>query len=403
MRLGAVAALGLIVVLGASACAGHREPLSIRASPVSATFDVPFTVRVRGLPGGARARIRFSGRTRDGRAVRYQVTVRADKRGQASLPDYYLYTHLDPAAGWPARLTITASSGHDEASTHAERTFGLASKVLITDERPHEVGFFGEWTRPPHARHHTAILLFGGSEGGLSQAPLATALAAHGYPVLELAYFAEPGLPQSLTRIPLEYFERALRWLARQPATDPGRIVTFGSSRGGEASLIIASTFPRLVHAAVGYVPSSYVVPSPADPTEPAWTFHGEPVHGQRTATSPGAYGWIRVERIDGPVFVVGGDADALWPSGFSVRDIRARMLAHNRYDITALDYPRAGHEVGRALPRQIELSPVGYGQVQSRYGVLDLGGSPHADEAALEDSWPKLLAFLGRIAHRGR
>jgi dienelactone hydrolase len=202
-----------------------------------------------------------------------------------------------------------------------------------------------------------------------------------------LAYFAEPGLPGSLARIPMEYFERALRWLARQPAADPNRIVSFGVSRGGEASLLIASMFPDLVHAAVGYVPSDTIVPSPFDASTPAWTYHGK---------APG--GLIRVERINGPVFIVGGDADALWPSGPSVRNMKRRMLRHGRHDITALDYPKAGHGIGSVLPRMVEISPLGYGVVQTRYGQLILGGSPRADEAALEDSWPKLLAFMSRV-----
>lgn len=43
-------------------------------------------------------------------------------------------------------------------------------------------------------------------------------------------------------------------------------------------------------------------------------------------------------------------------------------------------------------------MSSAGYGYVQSRYGLLNLGGSPQADEAALEDSWPKLLRFLQHV-----
>lgn len=35
---------------------------------------------------------------------------------------------------------------------------------------------------------------------------------------------------------------------------------------------------------------------------------------------------------------------------------------------------------------------------VSTRYGNLDFGGSPSADEAAREDSWPKLLRFLDGV-----
>lgn len=394
--------VALAAVLAVAACGGRRSHLSIEVSPASATFDVPFTVHVRGVPAHAQARIRFSGRTHDGRTAQYRVARRADAQGRVALADFYLYPHLDPTGQWPTRLTITASSGSARASTHAERRFDVAAKLSSTDERPAKVGFYGEWITPSRADHHTAILLFGGSEGGLTQQTLARVLAAHGYPVLELAYFSEPGLPPALTRVPLEYFERALRWLAKQPEADPSRIVTFGASRGGEASLLIASMFPRLVGAAVGYVPSATIIPSPSDDSSPAWTYHGKPVYGDRKRfrafLTREDYGWIRVEHIRGPVFVVGGDADNLWPSGYSVQQIEKRMHAHGRRDITALFYPEAGHEIGQAFPRQVAVSRVGYGYVPSRYGTLNLGGSPHADEAALEDSWPKLLTFLGRL-----
>jgi dienelactone hydrolase len=396
MRLLAGAALAVVVVVAAASCGGNGSRLSIRVSPISATFDVPFTVDVSGVPAGKPARIIFAGRSRDGHVVRCQAIARADARGDVSLGNFFAYAHMDPAVGWPTRLTITVSSGDSRAATHATRSIRVRADVLTTDERPQNVGFYGEWIRPVRTRRHTAILLFGGSEGGLSQGQLATTLAGHGYPVLELAYFAEPGLPQSLQNIPLEYFDRALRWLARQPEVDPNKIVSFGTSRGGEASLIVASTFPELVHAAVGYVPSAIVVPSPYNGSTPAWTYHGRPVRGDTSKLVP--TGWIRVEQINGPIFVVGGDDDGLWPSGYSVRNIKRRMLAHHRHDIAALDYPKAGHEIGQAIPRQVDVAPLNYGVIDSRYGQLYLGGSPHADEAALEDSWPKLLAFLSRV-----
>jgi hypothetical protein len=58
------------------------------------------------------------------------------------------------------------------------------------------------------------------------------------------------------------------------------------------------------------------------------------------------------------------------------------------------LTYPQAGHAVGRAVP-----SPELTTNVQSpRYGLVQLGGTPEADEAGRKDSWPRLLRFLARI-----
>ena len=49
---------------------------------------------------------------------------------------------------------------------------------------------------------------------------------------------------------------------ARLAGYDPGRIVSIGISRGGEAAVLVASTYPRLVRHAVEIVGSGTVGPS---------------------------------------------------------------------------------------------------------------------------------------------
>lgn len=361
--------------------------------PRNATFDVPFTIDASGLPRDQTAEVDVAGTASGGIVWQGGVTARTDRQGRIDLRDEYLYPHMHTAggqlSGWPRHLTITVRAGRASASTTASRSPLAVSNLTVTDERPQSVGFYGEWITPRGVRHHTAILMFGGSEGGMNNGTLAETLAAHGYPVLQIAYFAEPGLPTALRRIPLEYFERALIWLARQPQVDPQRVVTWGWSRGGEASLLLASTFPQLVDAAVGYVPSAFVFDAPADRNVPAWTLHGRPLAPLTV---------IPVWKSRGPLFVVGGDDDGLWPSGAYVAQIAKEMHDHGRHDVTALAYPGAGHMLFLAVPPQTEQSPVGYGEMMTNYGLLDLGGSPHADEVALERSWPQALRFLASI-----
>jgi hypothetical protein len=69
------------------------------------------------------------------------------------------------------------------------------------------------------------------------------------------------------------------------------------------------------------------------------------------------------------------------------------RLRNASRRDFTVPDYARAGHGVGLTVPNVPSST-----HVPSRYGVLDLGGTPAADEAAREDSWPRLLRFLARL-----
>src|SRR5206468_319668 len=110
-------------------------------------------------------------------------------------------------------------------------------------------------------REKRALVLVGGSEGGLSAyvSAIAVHLAAHGYPVLALAYFGSPGLPATLARIPLEYFARGLHWLGERPEVDAHRIDAFGISRGSEAAQLVAIHWPSVVHGVVLGVPSDTV------------------------------------------------------------------------------------------------------------------------------------------------
>lgn len=110
-------------------------------------------------------------------------------------------------------------------------------------------------------RSRKVIIMLGGSEGGrMWSRPkrLLEALVGRGYGVLSLAYFKEPGLPESLEEIPLEYFERAFAWLARQPQIVPECYGLIGGSKGAEAALLLASRYEQ-VKIVITLTPSSVV------------------------------------------------------------------------------------------------------------------------------------------------
>ena len=98
-------------------------------------------------------------------------------------------------------------------------------------------GVYGVLYRPKDTTTRMpALLVFGGSEGGLSY-PVqvkAALLAAHGYPTLALAYFDAPGLPKDLAAIPLEYFRKARsRSSGPSPASTP--IICWSPAHPGAA------------------------------------------------------------------------------------------------------------------------------------------------------------------------
>jgi len=383
-----VAGAALVVALG-----GQAHQIRLTVTPESARLDEPFRLRVTGMAPGGIVTIAAAGRSHFANEWKVVLTAHSDSRGDVDLRDRYLLALLRPPGKpvpgdylpWTETLSVVARAGSSSATARAHR-FLVAPGVRVIRERSTSVGFTGEWLVPRGVHQHPAILLLGGSEGGVPDYPPAYMLAARGYPVLALAYFRAPGLPRTLQRIPLEYFRRALDWLRVRPQVDPRRLTTFGISRGGELSLILASTFRDLVHGAVSYVGADVAVSSPTDPQQPAWTFRGKPLGIS-----------IPVAQIDGPVFAAGGGDDALWPSGLYARSLAKELQGHDRRDVI-LVYPRAGHLVGLAVPNQPELSTTA---ISPLYGPEEFGGSPRADEAAREDSWPRLLRFLASADRR--
>jgi dienelactone hydrolase len=231
-----------------------------------------------------------------------------------------------------------------------------------------------------------ALLVLGGADGGFSLGGpsttlLAALLAAHGYPALALAYFNAPGLPPTLTGIPLEYFATALRWLRRQPHVDPGRVLTLGISRGSEAALLAGVNYPSLVGGVIASVPDSLVVGGLS------WTLHGRPLPGGFPA------GVIPVERIKSPIFLACGGADRINASCQQAQAIMGRLAAHHdAYRHVLYPYPAAGHGVGTLVPYEPVADTTTDQQITQQ---LLAGTSPGGNPAAQADLWPRILHFL--------
>lgn len=208
---------------------------------------------------------------------------------------------------WPGRLRLTAEvAGAPVARVDVARGPTIAT-VASVDLRAG--GLVGRLFRPVGASPVPAVLVLGGSEGGLSPFILrqAALLASHGYAALALAYFGLDGLPPALANVPLEYFDRAAGLLGDRPDVAGDRLAVLGVSRGGEVALLLAATFPRF-RAAVSVAGSGLVVRSP-DGATPAWTLRGQPLP---FAVGNEPAGWdaaaIPVERIDGPVLLLSGE-----------------------------------------------------------------------------------------------
>ena len=307
------------------------------------------------------------------------------------------YSKSEPAYFWdgnePLAFQFEATSGTKTASVSVHRSLGAS--VTETSEALAKQGFVGKYWAPMvmSRKKHPAVLLFGGSEGGLVGALLPATLAAHGYPTLDVAYFKEPGLPQSLADIPLEYFVKALRWLASRPGVDGHRLWVVGGSRGSEAALLLGVHYPGLVHGVAALVPSDVAICSYPGCAGPAWTFQGNAVPYTRQFDDPhptdDPAAVIPVARIKGPVFLDCGGDDHVWSSCPYAHAIMAELgAAHDPYPHTLIVSQGGGH--GSAL--EVPYEP---GTAEAEWGTSLAGGTAVANDLAWATQWPRFMDFL--------
>lgn len=282
-------------------------------------------------------------------------------------------------------------------------------------------GLIGRLFLPPGPGPHPAMITFGGSEGGSQVGAMnAMTLANHGYAALGLAYFGEPGVPKDLKEIPLEYFERAIQYLQKRPEIDGDRIGVMGASRGGELALLLGATFPQ-IKAVVGQVAGPILFGANVDenPLPSAWTFRGRPlpaitemgalvpftlpdgrtVYRNRPAFDEAlknkdavARAFTPIERTNGPILMLAGEDDQVWPSCELAKMAMQRLKdKEHKYHDKMICYPQAGHGVA-SIPNLPVSTTIFHPQMKI---WVDLGGTPEKNAGAIRDSWNQIFRFL--------
>ncbi len=211
------------------------------------------------------------------------------------------------------------------------------------------------------------IMILGGSEGGdfVTKSAVirisANELVRKGYAVLSLSYFDQESpskpIPASLTRVPLEYFELAFNWVQTQDDLKKNTIAVYGTSRGGELALLLASKF-EFVELVVAGVPSAYAWSSydryrteeaylnllETDPCQSSWTWGGKDVANICLKYSDNYSPWykvienedlvepfmIPVENSSAAILLTSARYDTVWPSYEMSNQIMSRLESSN-------------------------------------------------------------------------
>jgi len=409
----------------------------ITAPPGPVLVDDPRGVVISGCEPGSQvavwARVEIDNATRHATATfRASQDGTIDTSRDASLAG--TYTGVDPFGLWwsgehagpstsripsPVSAAMRVKTGGRTARAAIERQW-LAPGATVTEVR--EPGVWGLFARPAGRGPFPAVIAFAGSSGGLGAAAAwAPMLASHGIAALAIAYFGIPGLPEALVRIDIEVVGRAATWLLRQPGVAHAPVGVIGMSRGSELALLAGALLqpigPVVVFAPSGVCWAGLGPHGPAD--APAWRFGGDDVPCAGVypgglplpAATPGAPIALRpyyeafladqaviraaeipVEQVKGPILMVSGEADAMWPAT-EMAQLAQRRAAERGFphQLTHLRYPDAGHLCG-GVPGTPVATQIRHPLTRQTYS---LGGTPAANAHARADSWPRVLQIL--------
>lgn len=293
-----------------------------------------------------------------------------------------------------------------------------STEIMVGDELP-----YAYFATPKGEGPFAVVILLGGSEGGdMGSRGSAPRFLEQGYAILGLPYYSPgylpperqlPDLPEAFDSIPLEKLAIARDWLRARDDVRADAIGLYGVSKGAEFVLAGASRIDGFA-AVVAIVPSDVIWEGWGPKAQPgevsSFSWAGEPLPfvpylgmeeefrkyaipgatvrlrtpqdaGRRAYPDKVPAARIRVEEIDEPVLVAGGDADDTWNSGAMAQNISERRAEAGGLETVALIFPGAGHALsGTGIQRT---------EATFRYDEATL--------AAQQQIWPATLAFLAQ------
>lgn len=259
------------------------------------------------------------------------------------------------------------------------------------------------------------LIVVGGGEGIF---PMTRVIAEYfcqqGMTALALAYWIEPGLPDSIVEVPLEFVRDAARALAAEGCEQVG---IWGISKGGELALSAGAAFPGEISCVVAASPIDVVCQgihrgAAGIAQGSSWSLGGRALPYLHTDFSKARIvrdmlttgslnlrscytmlegdgvpeeARIRVENIAGPVLLLSASQDTMWPAEQACkRMMRVLDAAGHPYEHLHFNYPTVSHYV---LP--LDLNSARMYATERRH--------PEQCSAERAESTRELLEFLRR------
>ncbi len=308
----------------------------------------------------------------------------------------------------PVTFAASTADGRTATRTVTRQVFDEGVAVHDLPDAGAPTGVTGSWYEPSGEGPHPAVVSLHGGGGRRGPDRTELRLASHGYATLALEYVGDAApLPDRLARVRVPEVVGAVEWVRTRDAVADGPVGLFGVSRGAELALEVGARSDA-VGAVVSYAGSGVRYDTPAG--VPAWVDgDGEPLPhlsgvGEPERTPDGGVvsrpvlergfeqatgaerdaATIPVEKIDGPVLLVSGGDDTVWPAR------RLSAVAADRLASADRDAPhrhRSADDVGHLI-----------GVPYVPLADFDRGGGTPAATARLgAEAWTTALEFFER------
>ena len=418
-----------------------EQKCRIDIQPVDSPADQPLTcVKISGLPANQNVEITAETVDDAGSVWLSRAVYTSSESGTVDLseqtPESGTFSEKDPSAIlWsmrpagatgnpvplfakkttaPLKVKVAVNVNRLQSAELTIKRYFISQKNDVIREEVNLDGLVGTLFYPDTEGPHPVVICLSGSGGGIDE-PRASLIASRGYAAFALGYFGLGSLPQELIDIPLEFLERGLSWLRKHDSVDCGRIAVYGYSKGGELSLLLGSLYPE-IKAVVAFSGSSYVWQGmhygrPAG----SWTRNGKelpyipmkvPFHtivalirrkkvAFRETYERGLAGThdieaatIRVENINGPVFLVAGTDDQVWPAAVFADAISERLNKHkHKFPCECMKVQGAGHLVGMPFLPGAETAG----------NLVFTSSDINKSTLAVIKAWESMIVFLDR------